>query len=209
MEAAGSLCSPAALLIGRRGLTPGVRRTNRTRLPEARAALPTRGPERADDHFRVVERVVQVATERPDVDATKSRHWRLIIEGADGGKGPEELGGFLKFCGEEPLVVAVGQPPLVFALHMARGRSCETNAAFRQRERSSRSTSAASAKRPSDTSMSDSARAACKAARSPSSSQSPGSSGSNSTSVPSGRVVGSSSTRRPPWTRALIVTRAE
>lgn len=36
-------------------------------------------------------------------------------------------------------------------------------------------------------------------------SQSPGARGSNSTSVPSGRSVGSSSTSRPSWTCALIV----
>ena len=86
-------------------------------------------------------------------------------------------------------------------------RRCEVNAALLQRDRSSLSRSAASMSRPAATSASESARAAWSAARSASSSQSPGSSGSSSTSVPSGRSVGSSTTSRPARTRAFIVVR--
>jgi len=94
-----------------------------------------------------------------------------------------------------------------FPVDVRSGRGREADPTLLQRERNSFKTSAALTRRPAATSASDSARAACKALRSASVSQSPGSSGSNSTSVPSGRVVGSSTTRRPACTRALIVIR--
>jgi len=72
-------------------------------------------------------------------------------------------------------------------------------------ERSSRRTSSALTRRPASRSPSDWRRASCKAARSASSSQSPGSRGKSSTSVPSGRSVGSSNTSRPARTRAFSV----
>ena len=106
---------------------------------------------------------------------------------------------------ERVAVLAVLNPPSVLTVNMLLRGVGESNATGFHRDRSCLRTSAASASLPAATSDSDWIKAACRAARSVSSSQSPGSNGRSSTSVPSGKVVGSSNTRRPARTRALIV----
>ncbi len=116
--------------------------------------------------------------------------------------GARALGGLLFGVQPYDLWSLVGGACFVLA---ARGRRGEPDPAGLQRDRSRLRTSAASTIRPASTSACDCARAACKAERSASSSQSPGSRGRSSSSVPSGRSIGSSTTRRPSCTRALIV----
>jgi hypothetical protein len=141
------------------------------------------------------------------VHATKPGRARLRVRGTGSRYERDELESVLQFRGEDIDMNSILNPPRLFPLDVSTCGRSEAYEAGRQRERSSFRISTASTRLPAATSASDWRKASWRAARSASSSQSPGSSGNNSTSVPSGKSVGSSTSRRPPRTRALMVMR--
>src|SRR5438132_6023185 len=190
----------------------GRQTTMRLRL-DGRTLAPARAPHSSNGDLVLVEGVVEVAGQLSEVETAQA--WD-----ASGGvrcpgtrkerQDPEaflEFGSedFLEFGSEDLVMESVLQPPDLLTRDVPlRGRS-EPNAARLQDDLSCFRIAAASTRRPAATSASESRKAACRAARSASCSQSPGSSGRSSTSVPSGRSVGSSTTRRPAQTRAFRV----
>ena len=169
----------------------------------------TRAPESTNDHSGVVKRVIEMGIDSSEVDAPNTWNGRLRVERSNSRKRPDDLDRLFEFLSEYVGMVAIGQPPGFLSAEMFLCSGRETNATILQRDRSSRRMTSASTSRPALTSSSDSFRALCKAARSFSVSQSPGSRGRSSTSVPSGRSVGSSTRSRPAFTRAFSVMRSQ
>ena len=195
---------PLARAAGERHVVRRTRQDNEGAL-ERRPTLPACAPQGANDDVVCVEREVQVAAQLPDVETPQVGRRGLRVGGSSSGEEGQDFDGLFEFGSEEILVVSVVKPPRPLAVDVVVRRLREANATGLQLDRSRLRMSVASTSRPASTSACDWARAACKAARSASSSQSPGSSGRSSISVPSGRFVGSSITRRPSRTRALIV----
>ena len=139
------------------------------------------------------------------VQSPKSRDTGFSVGASSPGEQGDYFERLFKLYGEDFGVVSVLQPPRLFALNVALRGGGEADAAPVQCERSSLRTSSASTSLPAATSASDDTSASRRAARSSSSSQSPGSNGSSSISVPSGRSVGSSTTKRPSRTCALML----
>ena len=174
-------------------------------LLDPRTAFATRTPEGAHDHTGVIERVIEMDGDSPEVDAANAGNGRLSVEGSGTRKGRDDLERLFEFLREHVGVVAIGQPPCFLAPNVFLRSGGELNVPGFQRDRSSRRTTSASISRPALTSSFESLKALCSAARSSSVSQSPGSRARSSTTVPSGRSVGSSTTSRPAFTRALSV----
>ena len=172
---------------------------------ELRAAFATGSPECTDDDFTVIERVIEMGGDSPEVHASDARDGRVRVERSSAWKSRDDLQGLFKFFGEDLGMLAILEPPGFLELHMLLRCVREANAPMLQRDRSSRRMTSASISRPALTSSSESRNARCNAARSSAVSQSPGSRGRSSTSVPSGRSVGSSTTSRPAFTRAVSV----
>jgi len=172
---------------------------------EPGAANSPSAPQRPNNYFRLVEGVVEMTSDLRDVQPTEARDSAGQVGCAGAREEREDPKSLLELGGKDSRVDPVLNPPRLLAMDVPAGCCGEPDSARSQRERSSLRTTSASTSRPAATSASDSRRAWCNAARSVSSSQSPGSSGSSSTSAPSGRSVGSSSTRRPARTQALIV----
>jgi hypothetical protein len=170
-----------------------------------RPTTPMGAPERADDDVLFVEGVVDVAGHLPKVDAAKAGHICAAVKRASSGEECQDAEGLFELSGEDLGVGPVCKPPEFLANDLRARRRGQSDAALAQCDRSSLRISSASISRPAATSASDSRSALWSAARSASSSQSPGSSGRSSNSVPSGRLVGSSTTSRPAVTRALMV----
>jgi hypothetical protein len=151
-----------------------------------------------------IEGVVEVTVDPSKVEP-QSGDTGTRVGRARSGEKRQHADGILDLSREDVDVQSVLEPPRLLAPDVALGRCGEADAARSQDDFSSLRISSASTSRSVATSISDWRSAAWRAARSASSSQSPGSSGSRSTSVPSGRSVGSSTTSRPARTRALSV----
>src|SRR5947199_2872142 len=178
--------------------------TMRLRL-DGRTVAPARAPHGSNGDLVLVEGVVEVAGQLSEVETAQAWDTSGIIRCPGPRKERQDPEALLELGSEDLFMEPVLQPPALLARDVPlRGRS-EPNAARLQDDLSSFRIAAASTRRPAATSASESRKAACRAARSASSSQSPGSSGRSSTSVPSGRSVGSSTTRRPAQTRAFRV----
>ena len=112
-------------------------------------------PQRSNDHVVVVERVVQMAGQLPEIKAPQVRNVSVGVGSASAWKQRQNLYGVLEFSSEQILMVAVADPPCSFALDVAGGGLGEPDAPPRQRDRSPLSTSAASTSRPATTSACD------------------------------------------------------
>ena len=172
---------------------------------DGRPPAATGTPDRADDHVPVVEGVVDMAGHPAKVNASETRNVLVRLRCASSREERHDPDGLFELGCEDLRMDTVLKPPDLLALDLPVRGGRESDAALVHRDRSSLRISSTSTNRPAATSLLDSRRALWSAARSASSSQSPGSSGRRSTSVPSGRSVGSSTTSRPALTRALIV----
>ncbi len=182
----------------------GRQTTMRLRL-DGRTLAPARAPHSSNGDLVLVEGVVEVAGQLSEVETAQAWDTSGGVRGPGTRKERQDPEAFLDFGSEDLVMESVLQLPDLLTRDVPlRGRS-EPNAARLQDDLSCFRIAAASTRRPAATSASESRKAACRAARSASCSQSPGSSGRSSTSVPSGRSVGSSTTRRPAQTRAFRV----
>ena len=162
-------------------------------------------PKCADRYDVLRERIVKVRRETAEVEATQTSDLGLRVWGSRGWQEGEKSDRLFDFIREDFDGPAVVDPPAPGRTKLFTRPLSKDNLAALHSERSSRRTSLASTTRPALTSASDSPNARCRAARSSSLSQSPGSKGSSSISVPSGRSEGSSTIKRPFFTRALRV----
>jgi len=128
-------------------------------LLDPRTAFATRTPEGAHDHAGVIERVIKMDGDSPEVDAANAGDGRLSVEGSGTWKGRDDLERLFEFLGEDVGVVAIGQPPGLLSANVFLRSGCETNAAILQRDRSSRRITSASTRRPALMSSSESFRA--------------------------------------------------
>ena len=160
-------------------------------------------PDGPHNHAISIEREVDVDGDALQEDPAHSRDLRVAR--SDPWKCGDQVERAIEIRRKRLDVLAIGHPPVALAKDVATRGSGEQNLSALHVERSSRKTSSALTRRPASRSPSDWRRASCNAARSASSSQSPGSRGRSSTSVPSGRSVGSSNTSRPARTRAFSV----
>jgi hypothetical protein len=80
-------------------------------LLDPRTAFATRTPEGAHDHAGVIERVIEMEGDSPEVDATNARNGRLSVQGSGTWKRRDDLERLFEFLGEHVGVVAIGQPP--------------------------------------------------------------------------------------------------
>jgi hypothetical protein len=172
---------------------------------EPRIVSATRAPQCANDHTRIVKRVVEMRVDSSKVNAADTPNSRLCVRRSCARKHGYDFESLFELVGEHVDVIAVGQPPRFLSSNLFVRSSCEMDDAMFQRDRSSRRMAPASTRRPLFTSSPDALSASWRAARSAASSQSPGSSGRSSISVPSGKSVGSSTTSRPAFTRPFSV----
>ena len=84
-------------------------------LLDPRTAFATRTPEGAHDHTGVIERVIEMDGDSPEVDAANAGNGRLSVEGSGTRKGRDDLERLFEFLGEHVGVVAIGQPPCFLA----------------------------------------------------------------------------------------------
>ena len=84
-------------------------------LLDARTAFATRTPEGAHDHTGVIERVIEMDGDSPEVDAANAGNGRLSVEGSGTRKGCDDLERLFEFLREHVGVVAIGQPPCFLA----------------------------------------------------------------------------------------------
>ena len=173
------------------------------RVREAWATTTTGTPNGSHDDAVVVVREVHVHAETlQEHPAHPCNEW---VARTDAWKGRNQVDDSIEVRCERIYMLAVSDPPFPFSKNMPARCGGEMNRPAFHSERSSRRTSSAETSRPASTSRSDCRSASCRRARSASSSQSPGSRGRSSSSVPSGRSVGSSITNRPARTRAFRV----
>ena len=178
--------------------------TDRSTLPE-RAGTSSGVPERTDHHGVLSEGVIEVGRGTAEVEATQASDSRLEIEGPSSWHPREKADCLLDLVCEDPHGAVVLDPPRLRSTELIACDVSEKDLTRVHFDRNSRRTSVASVRRPNSTSVPEATRARWSAARSSSSSQSPGSIGRSSISVPSGRSVGSSTTKRPFSTRAFNV----
>ena len=95
-------------------------------------------PESANDHSGVIERVIEMDGDSPEVDAANAGNGRLSVEGSGTWKRRDDLERLFEFLGEHVGVVAIGQPPGLLSPNVFLRSGCEPNAAVLQRDRSSR-----------------------------------------------------------------------
>src|SRR5438094_3776106 len=171
---------------------------------DGRTLAPARAPHGSNGDLVLVEGVVEVAGQFSEVETAQAWDTSGSVRCPGRRKERQDPEALLELGSEDLVMEPVLQPPGL----LARDVPLRGHAARLQDDLSSFRIAAASTRRPAATSASESRKAACRAARSASSSQSPGSSGRSSTSVPSGRSVGSSTTRRPAQTRAFRVMNA-
>ena len=126
---------------------------------DPRTALATRTPEGAHDHAGVIERVIEMDGDSPEVDAANAGNGRLSVEGSGTWKHRDDLERLFEFLGEHVEVIAIGQPPGLLSPNVFLRSGCEANAAILQRDRSSRRITSASTRRPALMSSSESFRA--------------------------------------------------
>ena len=124
-----------------------------------RAAFATRAPERANNHLVVIERVIEVGCDSPEVNATNAGNGRLRVESSGSWKCGDHLERFFEFLSEHVGVVAICDPPCLLPPNMFLRCGCEPNAALLQCDRSSRKMASASTRRPALMSSSESFRA--------------------------------------------------
>ena len=165
----------------------------------------TCSPHCTDDDLVLIKRIVQVAGQVAYVEPSQSGDTCFAVQSSRAWKPRQDTDCLLDLRREEIPLEPVLQPSILLVVEVPPSGRGEPNAPWRQVDRRSLRISSASTRRPAATSASDSRNAAWSAARSSASSQSPGSRGRSSTSVPSGKSVGSSTTRRPARTRALSV----
>ncbi len=151
-----------------------------------------------------IARVVDLVPRATEQDAAHlGAYARSTIERAGKRCSRDSLERGLNLLDEEQRRIApVERPPCPDRFEMPLGGFCNDDPEGRHEPRRRRSavTSAAERTRPARTSSSELARAACRRSRSSSSRSSHESAAISSTSAPSGRSVGSSTTKRPPRT---------
>ena len=128
-------------------------------LLKPRTAVATRTPEGAHDHAGVIERVIKMGVDSPEVDTANAGNGRQSVQGSGTWKRRDDLERLFEFLGEHFGVVTIGQPPNLLAMNVFLRCGCEANAAILQRDRSSRRITSASTRRPALTSSSESFRA--------------------------------------------------
>ena len=69
-------------------------------LLDLRTALATRTPEGAHDHAGVIERVIEMYGDSPEVNAANAGNGRLSVEGSGTWKHRDDLERLFKFLGE-------------------------------------------------------------------------------------------------------------
>src|SRR4051812_48566173 len=116
-------------------------------------------PESANNHFIVIERVIEVGDDSPEVDATNAGNGRLSVWSSGAWKRRDDLERLFEFLREYSGVVAVPEPPGFLSPNVCLRGRCEPNAAVLQRDRSSRTTTSASTRRSPVTSSPESFRA--------------------------------------------------
>lgn len=87
-------------------------------LLKPRTAFATRTPEGAHDHPGVIERVIEMDGDSPEVDAANAGNGRLSVEGSGTWKRRDDLERLFEFLGEHVGVVAIGQPPCFLAMNV-------------------------------------------------------------------------------------------
>ena len=107
----------------------------------------------------VIERVIEMDGDSPEVDAANAGNGRLSVDGSGTWKRRDDLERLFEFLGEHVGVVAIGQPPCFLAPNVFLRSGCEANVAILQRDRSSRRITSASMRRPALMSSSESFRA--------------------------------------------------
>src|SRR5439155_986365 len=176
--------------------------------PETRLVASHRVPDGPDHgHFLPpVEAVVDVVSTPAEQDSPDATHAGRSVRRSGLGSGRNSPQCLLKlFYEERRRVLPVDPPPLLDRPDLRLGSRCDEDPRPTHdlaRLRSAR-TSDAGRTRPLRTSSSEAASAAWRRRRSSSSKPSHASAGTSSISVPSGRSVGSSTTMRPPFTRAF------
>jgi hypothetical protein len=98
----------------------GARRRSRATAPVAQwrssrgwasnpqTAFATRTPEGAHEHTGVIERVIEMGGNSPEVDAANAGNWGLRVEGSGTWKRRDNLERLFEFLGERVVVVAIG-----------------------------------------------------------------------------------------------------
>ncbi len=128
-------------------------------LLDPRTAFATRTPEGAHDHAGVIERVIKMGVDSPEVHAANTRNRRLRVERSGAWESGDDSERLLEFLGEHVGVVAIGRPPCFLAPNVFLRSGREANAAILQRDRSSRRITSASMRRPALMSSFESFRA--------------------------------------------------
>ena len=126
---------------------------------DPRTASATGTPEGAHDHAGVIERVIKMGVDSPEVDTANAGNGRLSVQGSGTWKHRDDLERLFEFLGEHVGVVTIGQPPGLLSPNVFLRSGCEVNAAILQRDRSSRRITSASTRRPALMSSSESLRA--------------------------------------------------
>jgi hypothetical protein len=136
-------------------------------------------------------------------NATRTGYWRLWIESAEIWRVADCVERRSQFLEEQiRRRVAIPAPPAVDFENLYVSFRCGSDREGHRLRRSSSRIADAGRRRPDSADFQDAERASCSARRSSSVRSSPSSSATRSTTVPSGKVVGSSRTSRPFSTRA-------
>ena len=149
-------------------------------------------------HLVCASGVVDVIASTLQQDATCPRYWRLPIQATDFRcvtDDVERCGQFVEeqvWCSEP-----IAAPPVVNFEDLCVCFGCGLYGQAHRRRRSSSRIADAGRRCPASADFQDADSASCRARRSSSERSSPSSSATRSTTVPSGRVVGSSRTSRP------------
>lgn len=111
---------------------------------DPRTAFATGTPQGAHDHAGVIERLIEMEADSPEVDATNAGERETERTGFRHWKRRDDLERLFEFLGEHVGVVAIGQPPGLLSPNVFLCSGCEANAAILQRDRSSRRITSAS-----------------------------------------------------------------
>jgi len=154
-------------------------------------------------HLFTAGDIVDVIACSFEQDTARIRYGRLPIGPPDMWRVAEQIKSCREFAGEQVgRGSAILAPPLVDGADLRISFRCGSDRQAHCRRRSSFRISSAGRRLPASADFQDAESASCKACRSSLVRSSPSSSATRSTIVPSGKVVGSSRTRRPFSTRA-------
>lgn len=172
---------------------------------DRRRALSFRMPAGPYDDLILADRVIEVRGQAAQIKAAQLWQARARVGRPDTCQNRQKSNGLVDLLRNNLWSTCVLAPPPLDRSNLRPRGLREADMPAFHGKRSSFNTTAASIRRSPATSSSEASSARCSASRSSSSSQSPGSSGNRDSSVPSGRSVGSSTTKRPFRTRAVTV----